>query len=206
MRRSSPRPRRASYPPGSLLKPFTIVPSLENGVVDANSVFPYEVTGNSWKPDGVWYWDRVTRNESPDGPVNLEMAFRFSDNIYFSWATLNLGQEKFLEYMNRIGIDTAVPFDLPTAKGNLINEGTEINRKLVSDMSFGHGEILLTPIQAASMYTVFQNNGDMLAPSWMGASANIRTHCTMRRSTRPSGRSTCRASCGRRPSIRSSPA
>lgn len=164
-----PKATQGLYPPGSLLKPFTIVPSLENGIVDANTVFPYEVTGNSWKPDGVWYWDRVTRNETPDGPVNLEMAFRFSDNIYFSWATLNLGQEKFLEYMNRIGIDTAVPFDLPTAKGNLINEGTEINRKLVSDMSFGHGEILLTPIQAASMYTVFQNNGDMLAPKLVGS-------------------------------------
>lgn len=164
-----PKATQGLYPPGSLLKPFTIVPSLENGIVDASTVFPYEVTGNSWKPDGVWYWDRVTRNETPDGPVNLEMAFRFSDNIYFSWATLNLGQEKFLEYMNRIGIDTAIPFDLPTAKGNLINEGTEINRKLVSDMSFGHGEILLTPVQAASMYTVFQNNGDMLAPKLVGS-------------------------------------
>ena len=36
-------------------------------------------------------------------------------------------------------------------------------------MSFGHGEILLTPIQAASMYTVFQNNGDMLAPKLVGS-------------------------------------
>ena len=159
-----PKATLGLYPPGSLLKPFTITPSLENGVVDADTVFPYTVTGNAWKPDGVWYWDKVTRNETPDGPVDLEMAFRFSDNIYFSWATLNLGQEKFLEYMNRIGLKEAVPFDLPTAQANLINEGTEINRKLISDMAFGHGEILVTPIQAAAMYTVFQNGGDMLAP------------------------------------------
>ncbi len=117
---------------------------MENGIVNASTVFPYAVSNNSWKPDGVWYWDKVTRNETPDGPLDLEMAFRFSDNIYFSWATLNLGQEKFLEYMNRIGLKEAVPFDLPTAKANLINEGTEINRKLVSDMSFGHGEIVLS--------------------------------------------------------------
>ncbi len=164
-----PKATLGLYPPGSLLKPFTITPSLENGIVNPNSVFPYPVTGNAWKPDGVWYWDKVTRNETPDGPLNLETAFRFSDNIYFSWATLNLGQEKFLEYMNRIGLKEAVPFDLPTAKANLINEGTEINRKLVSDMSFGHGEILLTPIQAAAMYTVFQNGGDMLAPKLVGS-------------------------------------
>ena len=137
---------------------------MENGIVNASTVFPYAVSNNSWKPDGVWYWDKVTRNETPDGPLDLEMAFRFSDNIYFSWATLNLGQEKFLEYMNRIGLKEAVPFDLPTAKANLINEGTEINRKLVSDMSFGHGEIVLSPIQAAAMYTVFENGGDMLTP------------------------------------------
>ena len=164
-----PKATLGLYPPGSLLKPFTITPSLENGIVNASSVFPYPITGKSWKPDGVWYWDKVTRNEMPDGPLNLETAFRFSDNIYFSWATLNLGQEKFLEYMNRIGLKEAVPFDLPTAKANLINEGTEINRKLVSDMSFGHGEILLSPVQAAAMYTVFQNNGDMLAPKLVGS-------------------------------------
>lgn len=159
-----PKATLGLYPPGSLLKPFTITPSLENGIVNASTVFPYAVSNNSWKPDGVWYWDKVTRNETPDGPLDLEMAFRFSDNIYFSWATLNLGQEKFLEYMNRIGLKEAVPFDLPTAKANLINEGTEINRKLVSDMSFGHGEIVLSPIQAAAMYTVFENGGDMLTP------------------------------------------
>lgn len=36
-------------------------------------------------------------------------------------------------------------------------------------MSFGHGETVLTPIQATAMYTVFQNNGDMLAPKLVGS-------------------------------------
>lgn len=152
------------YPPGSIIKPFTATPALENGVVTRYTVFPYAVSGNKWKPDGVWYWDPVTRNEAPDGPLDLDMAIRFSDNIYFSWITLKMGEDRFMPYMEKIGIGKAVPFDLPTATSNLLNDSTELTRKMLSDLSFGHGEMLVTPIQAASMYTVFQNGGDMLTP------------------------------------------
>ena len=152
------------YPPGSIIKPFTVTPALENGIVTRYTVFPYEVKNNEWKPDGVWYWEPVTRNEAPDAPLDLDTAIRFSDNIYFSWVTLKMGDELFMNYMEKIGIGKAVPFDLPTSVSNLLNDSTELNRKMLSDLSFGHGEMLVTPIQAASMYTVFQNNGDILTP------------------------------------------
>ncbi len=152
------------YPPGSIIKPFSVTPALENGIVSRYSVFPYTVTDNKWTPDGVWYWDPVTRNETPDAPLDLDTAIRFSDNIYFSWTALKMGDELFMSYMRKIRIGEKLPFDLPTSKSNLINEGSELSRKMLSDMSFGHGELLITPLQAASMYTVFQNEGDMLLP------------------------------------------
>ena len=70
----------------------------------------------------------------------------------------------FMDYMKKIGIGETVPFDIGVAKSNLINEGTDFNRKMLSDMSFGHGELLLTPIQIASMYSVFRNSGNMIVP------------------------------------------
>ncbi len=152
------------YPPGSIIKPFSVTPALENNIITRYTVFPYTVTNNQWTPNGVWYWDPVTRNETPDAALDLDTAIRFSDNIYFSWAALKTGDTLFMEYMERIGIGEAVLFDLPTADSNLINEGTEMTRKLLSDMAFGHGEILITPLQTASLYTVFQNGGDILVP------------------------------------------
>lgn len=156
------------YPPGSTIKPFTATPALENGIVTRYSVFPYQVKNNEWTPDGVWYWDPVTRNETPDADLDLDTAIRFSDNIYFSWITLKMGEELFMSYMERIGIGKAVPFDLPTSTSNLLNDSTELNRKMLSDLSFGHGEMLVTPIQLASMYTALQNGGDMLTPKLVG--------------------------------------
>ncbi len=156
------------YPPGSTIKPFTAVPALENDIVTKYTTFPYKVTKNAWTPSGVWYWDPVTRNETPDGPLNLDTALRFSDNIYFSWIAQKMGNDLFLNYMDSIGIGKAVPFDLKASKSNLVNENTEVNRKMLSDLSFGHGEMLVTPIQVASMYTCFRNNGDMLVPKVVG--------------------------------------
>ena len=163
------------YAPGSILKPFTVTPALENDIVTRYTVFPYSVSGNKWKPPGTWYWDPVTRNEAPDGPLDLDRAIRFSDNIYFSWVALQMGEEMFMDYMKQIGFGDTVPFDLPVAQSNLINPNDEnnatsynddgsITRKMLSDMAFGHGNELITPIQAAAMYTAFSADGDIIAP------------------------------------------
>jgi cell division protein FtsI/penicillin-binding protein 2 len=161
------------YAPGSIIKPFSVTPALESGIVTQYTVFPYSVSNDRWTPPGTWYWDPVTRVSTPDGPLDLDRAIRFSDNIYFSWVALQLGEEAFMDYMTHIGLDgNAVSFDLPVAKPNLLNRDAEINfnddgtmtRKMLSDMAFGHGNELVTPIQAASMYTVFQNGGNMLNP------------------------------------------
>ena len=152
------------YPPGSTIKPFTVTPALENGIVERYSIFPYKIKNNQWIPSGTWYWDPVTRNETPDADLHLDTAIRFSDNIYFSWVALQMGGDMFMDYMKKIGIGETVPFDIGVAKSNLINEGTDFNRKMLSDMSFGHGELLLSPIQIASMYSVFRNSGNMVVP------------------------------------------
>ena len=160
-----PRATYGLYPPGSTIKPFTAVPALENGVITPSTVFPDEIVNNSWHPkDEVWYWPDINRNEEPDGPLNLLNALRSSDNIFFAWLALEMGEDLFLDYYKSLGIGEAIPFDIPTAKSNLVNEGTEMDRKLLADMAFGHGELLVTPLQMASLYTAFQNDGDILQP------------------------------------------
>ena len=158
------RATQGLYPPGSLLKPFSVTPALEKGVISPTDVFPYKVVDGEWTPEGVWYWPPITRSEEPDGPLDLNRAIRFSDNIYFSWVALQLGDQDFMDYMRRIGLGESIPFDIPTAKSNLINQNTEMTRRLLTDMSYGHGEILVTPLQMASMYTAFQNDGNALVP------------------------------------------
>lgn len=153
------------YPPGSVIKPFTAAAALESGTINQNAVFPYTITNNTWTPDlSDWYYPPVTRSTPSDPPLTLTKAIVNSDNIYFAWLGLKMGEETFLDYLKRIGFGEALDYDIATSTSSMLNKDSEMNIKLLSDMAFGHGELLVTPLQVASMYTAFENDGDMLLP------------------------------------------
>lgn len=157
------------YPPGSIIKPFTVVPSLQEGIVDETTVFPGKIVDNKWTPDrDDWVYPPIGRVDSVKGEPNLENSLIYSDNIFFAWANLQLGEEKFMTYMKRTGFGEAFDFELPVSTSQLINEDTQMNIKYLADMAYGQGEMLITPIQAASMYTAFLNEGTMIKPKLIG--------------------------------------
>jgi len=164
-----PRITQGLYPPGSSLKPFTIAPSLEEGVVNASTAFPEEsrIKKNKWLPGPdfePWTYPKITRVSDSGSPLQLSNALIHSDNIYFAWAALKLGQEKMLAYLQKYSLGTSMPFDLPLAKSNIVNESSDYDKKLLADTGYGQGEVLVTPMQLAGMYTAFAENGDMKQP------------------------------------------
>lgn len=157
------------YPPGSIIKPFTVVPSLQEGIVDETTVFPGKIVDNKWTPDrDDWVYPPISRVDSVKGEPNLENSLIYSDNIFFAWANLQLGEEKFMTYMKRTGFGMDFDFELPVSTSQLINEDTQMNIKYLADMAYGQGEMLITPIQAASMYTAFLNDGTIIKPKLIG--------------------------------------
>lgn len=157
------RATQGLYPPGSTIKPFTAVAAFNENIANSQTVFPYAVSNNKWAPEN-WHWLPITRNEYVAAPETLYDAMVHSDNIYFAWLGLTMGYDKLADYFSSLGIGEKLPYDLPTSKSNLINEDAEHNGTMTADMSFGHGQILVTPLQVASMYTAFLNDGDILTP------------------------------------------
>lgn len=156
------------YPPGSLLKPFTAVPALEDGTATMSTVFPYasQIKDNKWTPTTeAWPWEPISRDEKTIGEMNMTNCIKSSDNIYFGWLALQMGADRFTSFMKTIGIGEKMSFETATSKSNLINSDTKMDRKLLTDMSFGQGQILLTPIQIASMYSAFSTGGSMISPN-----------------------------------------
>ncbi len=151
------------YPPGSTIKPFTAVAAVDNNICNFYTEFPYTIVDNSWTPEN-WHWLPINRDEYVEAPITMYKAMVKSDNIYFAWLGLEMGYDALSSYFTKIGIGESVTFDLPTVKSNLINENAERNGTMLADMSFGHGQLLVTPLQLASMYTAFQNDGDILNP------------------------------------------
>ena len=156
------------YPPGSVFKAFTAAATLDNGVLDTGYVFNYNIDDDYWTPTqyGDWIWTPIKRTtmRARTEPLNMHNAILNSDNIYFAYAALQLGSERFLEYMEKLGFASELPFDINVADAQLINEGTDVSLKLLADSGYGQGEILTTPLQLATAFCAFANGGDICAP------------------------------------------
>ncbi len=154
------------YPPGSVIKPFVAAAALQEGVISPDTEFDGEIVDNKWTPDeSGWTFPPITRAHDSGSPLKLTNALIHSDNIYFAYTALKLGEEAILSSLRNFGFDEAVPFDLPLKKANLINPTRSITRKVIADMGFGQADLLITPVQLAAMYTAFANGtGDMLEP------------------------------------------
>jgi penicillin-binding protein len=158
---------QAVYPPGSSFKPFSIVPALEGGKITPETVPDLHIVNDlEWTPDlPDWYYPSIKRVSPTLGDFNMMNAMKSSDNIFYAWAALQVGIDPFMAHMNKIGMGEAPSFELPVTQSNLINEGTEMNIKILADMGYGMGELLLSPLQLACMYTALMNDGDMLNPT-----------------------------------------
>lgn len=157
------RTTQGLYPPGSAIKPFTASAVLAGGAVTPDSEFDGVIDDNQWTPEEDWHWPSIKRVDDSGSPLKLHNALVYSDNIYFAWASLQLGADAFMQYMRGIGMENAVTFDLPVKEAGLIKE--EMTRRLLADMGYGQGQLLVTPLQMAAMYTAFANGtGDMLQP------------------------------------------
>ena len=113
---------QAVYPPGSTFKVFTCVPALENGLISPEEPVELEIEDNEWLPPeslvgNRWTFPPIVRAEQPKGDVyNLMNALKSSDNIFFSYIALLEGEDMFMDYMERIGVDGGIDFDLRLCK------------------------------------------------------------------------------------------
>lgn len=163
------RTTQGRYPPGSVIKPFVASIALDKGAVTEDTVFKGEIVDDTWTPeiDGWNSAPPIKRVEyhGSEGPLTLHNGLTKSDNIYFAYAALELGEQSLIDYYRRIGLEEAVPFDLPLKKANIVNSTSSIPKRLLAEMGYGQGQLLVTPVQMAAMYTAFANKtGDMLKP------------------------------------------
>lgn len=163
------RATRELYPPGSTFKAFTAAAALDTGTVNENYVFTGYIDNDYWKPTGYgeWPWPRIkrTRVYHRTEPMNMTNCMLHSDNIYFADVALKIGQEKFIAYFNeKLGMDKSLPYELGAASSQLYSRGSVMDNKMLADSGYGQGQVLVTPLQLAAMFSAFANNGDMPTP------------------------------------------
>ena len=97
---------------------------------------------------------------------DLTEVFRRSCNTPFARTALELGPDRFQEYMARWGIGEKIPIDLPGAVASTVGDFTNIdqNLPLLAIRGFGQNDDQMVPIHMAMVAAAVANDGEMMKP------------------------------------------
>ena len=151
---------KQTYTPGSTMKPITAAIGLETKTIDANKDLGAK---DKWQKDSSWGNYYVTTLHAPS-PNNLKNAITYSDNVYFARSALNIGKDNLFKYYKNLKIGEKIPFELALNRSQYINKNQKVNDQFIADSGYGQGQILMNPLQLASIFSAFVNNGSIYQP------------------------------------------
>ncbi|MBQ8550547.1 MAG: penicillin-binding protein 2, partial [Clostridia bacterium] len=158
---NSPLINRAtySYNVGSVFKPCLAAAALENGLSD----YRYTCTGSITVGDLTFKCNKSAGH----GELGLKEALSYSCNTYFYTLSEKLGAEKVYNMAKvfRFGQETDCGGGLVSSGGAVPELSTlqSIPAEL-TNLSIGQGELLLSPIAIANMYSAIVNGGEYRLP------------------------------------------
>ena len=151
---------KQTYTPGSTMKPITAAIGLETKTIDANKDLGAK---DKWQKDSSWGNYYMTTLHAPS-PNNLKNAITYSDNVYFARSALSIGKDNLFKYYKNLKIGEKIPFELALNRSQYINKNQKVNDQFIADSGYGQGQILMNPLQLASIYSSFVNEGSIYQP------------------------------------------
>lgn len=168
------RATQGKYPPGSTIKPVLGMAGLAAGVIDWELEFEdpkgeFQLPGNTYVYRD-WNWTKS--GTGGQGQVDLFRAIYRSSNIYFFHLGAIVDIDTFATFLGQWGYGRNTSLDIHDADvGILPNTKWKKENKDDSwypgdNMNFviGQGFTLVTPLQLATIATVFANRGKWVRP------------------------------------------
>ncbi len=149
------------YAPGSTFKPITAAIGLESGVTTVDET--HQISGLQWQKDESWGNYKISRVSVTDN-VNLRTALVKSDNIYFAQEALEMGEETFREGLNKLTFGESYGLPLTMEPAQISNDDTFGSEILLADTAYGQGQLLMSPIQMATNFSLLANDGVLTYP------------------------------------------
>lgn len=156
-----------AWVPGSTFKAITAAIGVNTGTLDANANLGYEA-GLRWQKDASWGDYYVTTLTDYGSEVNLRNAMVYSDNIYFAKAALQIGGDTLEEGFLTMGFGEEIDFPVYLQPSSYRNteegESPFASEIQLADTGYGQGALLVNQVHLLSMYSMFVNEGNMIAP------------------------------------------
>jgi penicillin-binding protein A len=164
-----PRATLGRYVPGSVFKIVTAIAGLGSGAITPETTFPEQAEAGD---DGLLVNGFRIRNSHSlrqGQALTLGQATEISSNIYFALVGLATGGENMVEFAERLGFGSPLPFDLPTAASQVTNgRGSEpggfVDDVELANAAYGQGETFVTPLQMALVASTVANDGVLMKP------------------------------------------
>ncbi len=151
----------STYVPGSTFKSVSALLGLENKTMTASENLGKE-EGLKWQKDSSWGDYFVTTVTDYGDEVNLKNALVYSDNTYFAKVACRLGTDAYTRGLDALGFNESFSagfdFAASTYGSNMKDEVT------LANSGYGQGDILISPLHLASIYSAFLNGGNMMKP------------------------------------------
>ena len=149
-----------SYNAGSVYKLVTAMALLEENIDGLDS---YNCQGNIVVDNTCFHCAKCRSH----GVQNLEQAISNSCNTYFINFSKDLNPEKFYNLNKNLGFGTNIKLaDGYESCGGAIptvNDLKDLNT--IANLSFGQGELMVTPLQISALINAIASNGRYISPS-----------------------------------------
>ena len=149
------------YAPGSTFKMLTAAIALENKTITTDTT--KTISGLKWQANSSWGSYKVTRTVAAS-PENMTQALVNSDNIWFAQTALKMGANAYLKGLRPL-FKTQTTLPLTQTRAQISNSGKLSRDTLLADTAYGQGQLLLSPIQQATMYSTIANGGTLQQPT-----------------------------------------
>ncbi|MDN6515041.1 MAG: cell division protein FtsI [Lacticaseibacillus paracasei] len=159
------------YAPGSTFKMLTAAIALQNKTITPDTT--KSISGLKWQKDSSWGDYKVTRTVDA-ASENMTQALVNSDNIWFAQVALKMGASAYLKGLAPL-FKTQTDLPLTMKKAQISNSGKLASETLLADTAYGQGQLLLSPIEQAAMYSTIANGGTMQQPTFIQGTKGKRT-------------------------------
>ena len=159
------------YAPGSTFKMLTAAIALQNKTITPDTT--KSISGLKWQKDSSWGDYKVTRTVDA-ASENMTQALVNSDNIWFAQVALKMGASAYFKGLAPL-FKTQADLPLTMKKAQISNSGKLASETLLADTAYGQGQLLLSPIEQAAMYSTIANGGTMQQPTLIQGTKGKRT-------------------------------
>ena len=144
------------YEPGSTFKIATAATALEEKLTTPDEVFDCQMGSI------VLYGHRI-RDAHKFGLLSVKQIIQNSSNVGAIKIGLRIGDERFANYIDRLGFGHPTNIDLPGEERGLTKPASRWSKISIGAISMGQ-EIGVTPLQVISMVSAVANGGILYRP------------------------------------------